>query len=554
MKKTFKTICALILCAAAFACTDQLQDDTVKSVIIADVTSINEVAANNPAEFPVSITSNVNWIVETPSWVTPSQSFGSGDAIITFRFESNYKNETTTTKPRSGEIKISGGGILNGNGAVLTIPVEQLGFTYIDPSAPIGGIASADEFVDFCKAVSAGTGTKRWQNDEGHVVLLEDIDLSGVKEWIPAGSVQACGTPAYEGNAFSGVFDGQGHKITGISWTYDVTDTETHAIGLFGAIDDAVVKNLVIGAEGDQITIVGSSQKVIAVGALAGHIKNSTISGITNYVNVVLADKDAAVPGDNPAVLMMLGGIAGTITSPMVFGTQAEPIKNYGEVKTGKITNTGNGGSGMTVGGIVAFTVAVDGAELKMTHCYNYGGVSAPTGRGGGLVGTLGGATAATALTTISNCENHGLIQDDVVGQYKGETGNHNLKRMGGLVGGTVTNNAGAVIDGCTNYGNVFSQLGCRTGGFIGHNQATIKNCVNKGVILAKNSDSKAEHGAGWACGFNGKKELITGCVKGGRVGDYDTYKDNPNAAPEASDDNACAYKNSERYDPSANN
>ena len=101
MKNTLKTICALILCAAAFACTDQLQDDAVKSVITADVTSINEVAANNPAEFPVSIKSNVNWIVETPEWVTPSTVFGHGDAIITFKFASNYKNETTTTKSRT---------------------------------------------------------------------------------------------------------------------------------------------------------------------------------------------------------------------------------------------------------------------------------------------------------------------------------------------------------------------------------------------------------------------------------------------------------------------
>ena len=53
MKNTLKTICALILCAAAFACTDQLQDDAVKSVITADVTSINEIAANNPAEFAI---------------------------------------------------------------------------------------------------------------------------------------------------------------------------------------------------------------------------------------------------------------------------------------------------------------------------------------------------------------------------------------------------------------------------------------------------------------------------------------------------------------------
>ena len=312
------------------------------------------------------------------------------------------------------------------------------------------------------------------------------------------------------------------------------------------------MKNLILGAEGDKITVIGSSEKVIAVGALTGHAVNSAITGITNNVSVLLASNDAANPGDNlSGKLMMLGGIAGTVKAPMVVGTKDSPVKSYGEVATGKISNEGNGGTGMQVAGIVAFTVAVDGAELKMEYCYNYGGVSAPTGRGGGLVGTIGGATAETAKTTIAFCENHGFVQDDVVGMYGGATGKYNNKRMGGLVGGTADNKKGIVIDGCTNYGNVFSQVGCRTGGFVGHLNGVVQNCVNKGVILAKNSH--ADHGAGWACGFNGNNTLIVNCVKGGRVGDYDLYKDKPNEAPEASNDNACGYKNADRFNPAIN-
>lgn len=517
-----------------------------------DVTSI-DVEAKNPADVSVTLTTNASWILTCPEWVTPSATYGSGDAILTFAIATNYKDETTNVKARSGEIRISGGGTLTGKGAVVTIPINQAGHTYVDPNPSIGGITDAEELVKFAKAVSTGASVKRWQNDEGHVVLLADIDLTGVTEWTPIGSLKAKGSPAYEGNMFTGVFDGQGHKITGINWTYDVTDAETEAYGLFGGLEEATVKNLVLGATGDKITIIGSTSKVIAVGALTGHAINSTITGITNNVSVLLASKDATVLGDNPnGVLMMLGGIAGTATAPMVVGAADAQVKNYGEVATGKISNEGNGGTGMTVGGIVAYTVAVDGVDLNMSYCYNYGGVSAPTGRGGGLVGTVGGATAGTAKTTISLCENHGFIQDDAVGQYGGATGKHNLKRMGGFVGGTVDNKTGIVIDGCTNYGNVFSQLGCRTGGFVGHLNGVVKNCVNQGVILAKNSH--ADHGAGWACGFNGNKTLIVGCTKGGRVGDYDTYKDNPSGAPEASDDNACAYKNGERFDPSANN
>lgn len=427
------------------------------------------------------------------------------------------------------------------------------------PEGPdVPGISTGADLNAFVKAVNSGASTSRWQNEAGEVVLLNDIDVSEMTEWTPIGSGRATGTPAYTlTNSFSGVFNGQGFAIKGINWTYNVSEAESHLFGFFGALQGATVKNLVLGQDGDQITVVGSTSSVVAVGALAGYAESSTITGVTNNVDVILADKDAAVPGDNPAsTLMMLGGIAGAVKAPMSIGSKDEPVLNYGSVRTGAISNTGNGGTGMNVGGIVAFTVGVADLELKIDWCSNYGEVSAPTGRGGGLVGTIGGATSETAVTIVGNSTNYGLIQDDVVGQYGGSKDQYGLKRMGGLVGGTVTNNKGIRIEYCTNNGNVFSQLGCRAGGFVGHNQASIIGCVNNGIILGNTTvDDKGEpqHGPGWACGFNGAKELITSCARGGRVGDWDTYKDNPSAAPEATNDNAVCYKNADRFDPSIN-
>lgn len=436
----------------------------------------------------------------------------------------------------------------------VEISVRQSPVIPEGPAVP--GISTGADLNAFVKAVNSGASTSRWQNEAGEVVLLNDIDVSAMKEWTPIGSGKATGTPAYDVTSpFTGVFNGQGFAIKGINWTYNVTDAESHVFGFFGALKGATVRNLVIGAEGDQITVIGSTANVVAVGALAGYAEGSVLMGITNNVSVVLADKNAEVPGDNPdATLMMLGGVAGAVRAPMTIGSKDEPVKNLGTVKTGAITNTANGGTGMNVGGVVAFTVGVKDLEIKMDYCYNYGEVSAPTGRGGGLVGTIGGATAETAVTVLSNSENHGLIQDDIVGMFGGAKDKAGLKRMGGLVGGTVTNNTGIRIEYCTNYGNVFSQIGCRTGGFLGHNQASVVGCVNKGIILANItlSDGAPQHGPGWACGYSGKN-LITSCAKGGRVGEWDTYKDNPSAAPEATMDNALCYKNSEYFDPSVN-
>ena len=103
---------------------------------------------------------------------------------------------------------------------------------------------------------------------------------------------------------------------------------------------------------------------------------------------------------------------------------------------------------------------------------------------------------------------------------------------MGGLAGGA---SADAAFTSCVNNGDVFSQLGCRTGGFVGHNEAKITKCENKGVILSDHTLSGTNyHGSGWAAGYNKSADLITECVVGGRVGDYTAYKDNPQSAPEA--------------------
>ena len=45
------------------------------------------------------------------------------------------------------------------------------------------GIANAADFAAFAAAVNSGASTKQWENDEGVVTLLCDIDFSGVTSW-----------------------------------------------------------------------------------------------------------------------------------------------------------------------------------------------------------------------------------------------------------------------------------------------------------------------------------------------------------------------------------
>ena len=151
----------------------------------------------------------------------------------------------------------------------------------------------------------------------------------------------------------------------------------------------------------------------------------------------------------------MLAGIVGQMSGTTLGGQSAEAgCTNNGDITSGAIANTGNGGKGMQVAGICAYIKNTDGNF--MGHCTNNGRVNAPSGRGGGLAGTF-------EKGTIANSTNAGLVEDDAVGQYAGQKDKYGIKRMGGLVGGSTS--AECIIENCTNSGNVISHLGCRTGG-----------------------------------------------------------------------------------------
>ncbi len=496
-------------------------------------------------EFDVEVSANVSYDVvidpECASWLRLAPASKAEMVKTAFKFVADYY-ENPVGADRLGKITFANAQY----GVSVEMVVRQSPVIPQGPTVP--GIANGGDLVAFAKAVNSGSSIDRWKNEAGEIVLLNDIDLTGLTEWTPIGSGIATGKPAYGTLVapFEGVFNGQGYTIKGIQWTFDSANPATNVFGFFGALKGATVKNLVLGADGDGITVTGATENTVAVGAVVGYAESSQLINVRNNLNVTLV-------GDNPSsVLMMLGGIAGCMAESKIGGeSKDEGCVNAGNVTTGKISNEGNGGTGMQVGGICAFTLN----NCRINYAVNYGEVSAPTGRGGGLVGTMGGGTTADANTTIiSNSDNRGLVQDDAVGQYGGAKTAYGNKRMGGLVGGTVTNNDGLRIEYCTNYGNVFSQIGCRAGGFVGHNQAKIVGCVNKGVILGNitaNEKGEPQHGPGWACGFSAKG-LVTGCVRGGKVGEWDTYKDNPDAAPEATNDNAFCYAN-DRFDPTLN-
>ena len=417
-----------------------------------------------------------------------------------------------------------------------------------------GGISTAADLVNFAKAVNNGTSTSRWQNEAGEIVLLNDIDMSSVSGWTPIGDIDASNyttaEPYIAVHPFSGTFNGQGYAIKNLDASANLTNGRL-SYGLFGSIENATVKNLVLGDAGTTVTwtMSGTAPKYTVIAPLVCFAKKSVIEACTNYYNVDFT-------ADNKAgEFVALSGLTGVILSATIGGeSKAQGCVNRGFVRTGAISNTANGGTGMQTAGICAFMSKAEGGKLN--YCTNYGDISCPTGRTGGIVATL-------MYGNLYNCENRGTIEDDKVGQYAGKEASttYNYKRMGGIVGGTddLKTKPEYTVESCTNHGNVMTHLSVPTGGIIGHSNIQIIGCVNKGAVLGDvftEGNGTNRHGPGWLCGYSGASTATwtncKACVCGGYVGDYSQYKDDPTSAPDATNGNAFCHAN-QNFDPSIN-
>lgn len=383
------------------------------------------------------------------------------------------------------------------------------------------GIKTADDLAKFSTAVNNGKSLTRYMNSSGTVVLLSDVDMSGVTEWEPIGTYDY---------PFSGSFSGEGYSILNVNFSYDLSSSKM--AGLFGYVNGATISDVTLGASGDAVSLTGTCSDTTYIGSVAAFATGSTISGCVNNL-------DQTFSGDDPsATLVMFGGIVGAGK-----GLVLSSSTNNGEVYVGAITNTENGSKGFMNGGIVGYLK--DDSSNAVSDCVNNGHTCCPSGRTGGIVGTM-------ETATVTDCTNNGLVEDDAAGQYDGTSGKYNIKRMGGLAGASTKSTS--VLQNCTNAGNVVTHLSCRTGGFVGHNSGGyILDCTNTGAVIGDTYVSGSTyHGPGWACGYNSATNLISGCYGYGKIGDYTTYASDPDSAPANMHVNAVCHIYS-YYDPEEN-
>ena len=273
-------------------------------------------------------------------------------------------------------------------------------------------ISTATQLKNFATAVNGGI------EKSAHAKLMNNIDLSSVcsKEkgnWTPIGTS--------EENAYTGTFDGNGHKIENlyINTTYSGADNQ----GLFGFVGT--------GGTVQNLTVSGNVSGDLHVGGVVGYNNGGTVTGC-----IFSGSGSVSVTGS-----YYVGGVVGE--------NNGSVINCY---NTSSVTGvTGVTGSSDSVGGVVGDNGG------SVTNCYNTGTV---TGTGtddypggvGGVVGDNGG--------TVENCYNTGSVTSS------------SSDSVGGVVGwndnGTVTN--------CYNTGEV---SGSGSGGIVGNNNgsAIVTNC-----------------------------------------------------------------------------
>ncbi len=297
----------------------------------------------------------------------------------------------------------------------------------------------------------------------GNYRLTADITL-------PAGTAQ---NPI--GNStdkFTGIFDGNGHTVSGVNLVDEATESGTNAfIGFFGYVQGGEVRDLTLKG-----TISTTGRRAGGfIGAINGSAK---VENCTNYCSV--------------SAFANAGGIAGFVYPSA--GVTISGCKNHGAI-------TGTFADSTGTGGIIGSTGS--SGSMTISGCANYGDV---TGERivGGIVGYFYGADAnsATALANakykLYNCLNGGTVTATSKTQSD----------VGGILG--VAYRVGG-IHSCHNKGAVVIKNTCTkayAGGICGRTQTVGKIAYSYNATKPTYSGSNSNYVQG-IVGFPAAKNCV---------------------------------------------
>ena len=278
-------------------------------------------------------------------------------------------------------------------------------------------ISDKASLEEFRNKVNSG---EKYENKT--IILTMDIDLQGNEsnKWTPIGNT--------EENAFTGTFDGDGHKITNI-----YIDTASEYQGLFG-YNKGTIKN--VGMESGTIKANGNT------GSIAGY-NSGRIEKCYNKINM------ECIGGSH------FGGIVGLLDGN---GTISK-CYNEGDLQAENMSNWG------CLSGIAGYGNTLD---ITIEYCYNTGNI---TNRATTAKDNVRASGIGDERGNIISCYNTGTITLD-----KSENETMTAPVAAGI---SAQMTKGGKISNCYNIGEtIIISSGYRNGSIIGYdNKAEITNC-----------------------------------------------------------------------------
>lgn len=317
----------------------------------------------------------------------------------------------------------------------------------------------------------------------GTYILTADITNSGST---------MIGSSSY----FQGVFNGNGHTISGIN--ISVSNGAVYA-GLFPYINGAFIQNLTLDGT---VSCQDTTSSASYAGILSGQISNAMVSRVHIFGsgNVTKAGANA-------------GAIAGAITNSSI------------EHSTNSISVTGTS----TVGGLIG---KASGSLSLIKNCTSSGAVSG--------LSNIGGLIGYADNTTITGCSSTGLVSGDyTIGGFVGYmcnvskisscTSSGVLNQLntapgnciGGFVGQVSADGSTITLSSATGAVNGYPGTSVNyVGGFVGSNSGSITQCFAKGNVNTSITDTN--YAPQYVGGFAGVNYgTISNCYSRGIVKGY---------------------------------
>ncbi len=326
------------------------------------------------------------------------------------------------------------------DGTVGTVPAASNNVITITTGAQLAALAAS---------VNSGTDYAAYT-----VRLGDDINLNNLA-WTPIGrffQYPSAWVPNPGNKAFSGIFDGAGHTISGLNVNLTTTVGYGQTAALFGYIDfPAAASSAKITARATSVTAASKAAADAADLGLVGEAYDKVVAERTDfYTTFGVAPQTPQTRGVTPAPT---GGIV-------------KNLKVYGTV-----TNT----AGQGAAGVVCWN---DGL---IENCYFEGTAScSPSNRSyvGGICSLLG------ANTYVVNCAAKGSLS---------ATGT-NFSYAGGIAGYCYAMNTGYVVNCSVEPGTeVYSHMD--TGGIVGGFANQVYNCVSAASSVTVNGQNPNESG-----------------------------------------------------------